>query len=79
MVSLVGVAGYIPYIAQLTSQQVPSEYEGAALNVNTPVFNGHLFSARREAARSRALAADQHLRNEQERVARDVRVAWPAP
>ncbi|HEV2199856.1 MAG TPA: TolC family protein [Bryobacteraceae bacterium] len=75
-VSLVGVAGYIPYIERLTSQAIPSEYEGAAVNVNIPVFNGHLFSARREAARYRALEADQHLRNEQERVARDVRVAW---
>ena len=75
-VSLVGVAGYTPYIAQLTSQTIPSEYEGAAVNVNIPVFNGHLFSARREAARYRALEADQRLRNEQERVARDVRVAW---
>jgi outer membrane protein len=75
-VSLVGVAGYIPYIAQLTAQQIPSEYEGAAVNVSIPVFNGHLFSARREAARYHALAADQHLRNEQGRVTRDVRVAW---
>jgi outer membrane protein len=75
-VSLVGVAGYIPYIAQLTSQPIPSEYEGAAVNVSIPLFNGHLFSARREAARYRALEADQRLRNEQERVARDVRVAW---
>ena len=75
-VSLVGVAGYIPYIAQLTSQAIPPEYEGAAVNVSIPLFNGHLFSARREAARYRALEADQRLRNEQERVARDVRVAW---
>lgn len=75
-VSLVGVAGYIPYIEHLTSQAIPAEYEGAAVNVNIPVFNGHLFSARREAARYRALEADQRLRNEQERVARDVRVAW---
>jgi len=75
-VSLVGVAGYIPYIAQLTTQAIPPEYEGAAVNVSIPLLNGHLFSARREAARYRALAADQRLRNEQERVARDVRVAW---
>jgi outer membrane protein len=75
-VSLIGVAGYIPEIAQLTSQAVPSEYGGAAVNVQIPVFNGHLFSARREAARYRALEADQNLRNQQERIARDVRVAW---
>ena len=75
-VSLVGVAGYMPYISQLTSQQIPPEYGGAAVNVQIPIFNGHLFTARREAARYRALEADQNLRNEQERVARDVRVAW---
>ena len=40
------------------------------------MFNGHLFSARREAARYRALEADQNLRNQQERIARDVRVVW---
>jgi outer membrane protein len=75
-VSLVGVAGYIPYIAQLSSQAIPSEYGGAAVNVQIPVFNGRLFSARREAARYRALETDQNLRNQQERIARDVRVAW---
>lgn len=75
-VSLIGVAGYIPEIAQLASQPIPSEYAGAAVNVQIPVFNGHLFSARREAARYRALEADQNFRNQQERIARDVRVAW---
>ncbi len=75
-VSLVGVAGFLPWINQVTTQSIPTEYEGAAVNVNIPVFNGHLFSARREAARYRAVVADQNLRNQQERVARDVRVAW---
>jgi len=75
-VSLVGTAGYIPYIVQLTTQPIPSEYGAAAVNVRIPVFNGHLFSARRDAAHYRALAADQHLRDQQERIARDVRVAW---
>jgi len=75
-VSLVGVAGYIPYISKLTSQPIPPEYAAAAVNVQIPIFNGQLFTARREAARYRALEADQNLRNEQERIARDVRVAW---
>jgi len=75
-VSLVGTAGYTPYIQQLTSQVIPPEYAGAAVNVNIPVFNGHLFSARREAANYRAMEADQRLRDEQQRIARDVRVAW---
>jgi outer membrane protein len=77
-VTLVGAAGYIPYIQQLTTQPLPAEYGGAAVNVQIPIFNGHLFSARREAARYRAMVADQNLRDEQERIARDVRVAWAA-
>jgi outer membrane protein len=40
------------------------------------VFNGHLFSARREAARYRSDAADKRLRDAQLRITRDVRVAW---
>jgi outer membrane protein len=72
-VQVAAVGGYTPYI---NTTGVPSEYEGIAANVSIPVFNGHLFSARQEAARQHALAADQQLRNEQERIARDVRVAW---
>jgi outer membrane protein len=72
-VSLVGVAGFLPYI---NAGQIPAEYEGVALNVNIPIFNGHLFSARRNAAQYRAAADDQRLRDVQLRVTRDVRVAW---
>jgi outer membrane protein len=67
------VAGFLPYI---NTPGIPAEYEGIGANVNFPIFNGHLFSARREAARQRAMEADQHLRDQQERVARDVRVTW---
>src|SRR6202044_3414766 len=38
--------------------------------------NGHLFAARRNAAEERALESDQKLRDEQDRIFRDVRVAW---
>jgi len=71
-----GVAGYIPYIDQLTSQAIPSEYAAGAVNVSIPIFNGHLFTARHEAALDRAREADQKLRDEQLRLARDVRLAW---
>jgi outer membrane protein len=72
-----GVAGFIPEIAQLTLPRViPDHYEAAAINVDIPVFNGHLFAARRAAALMKARAADQDLRNEQERITRDVRDAW---
>lgn len=75
-VSLVGVAGFLPYINQVGATPIASEYEAAAVNVSIPIFNGHLFSARREAARSRAMESDQRLRDQQERVVRDVRVTW---
>jgi len=76
-ISLLGVAGAVPFI-NLTSPTtpIPSVYGGAAVNIEFPVFNGHLFSARREAARQHALESDQMLRDEQERVVRDVRSAW---
>jgi outer membrane protein len=75
-VTAVAVAGYIPYINTPASAPVPSEYEGVGANVSIPVFNGHLFSARREAAYQRALESDQRLRDQQARINRDVRVAW---
>jgi len=75
-VSLIGVGGFIPYIHQLTAVPVPPEYESAAVNVEIPIFNGGLFTARREAARYKAQAADQRVRDLEETVARDVRVAW---
>jgi outer membrane protein len=75
-VSGIAVAGYIPYIDNPTTSVIPPEYEGVAANISIPVFNGHLFSAREEAANQRAMEADQRLRDEQERISRDVRVAW---
>jgi outer membrane protein len=75
-VSAVAVGGFVPFINTPPTAPIPAEYEGLAANVSIPVFNGHLFSARREAARQRALESDQRLRDEQQRISRDVRVAW---
>ena len=75
-VSVVGVGGFIPFINTPATAPIPAEYEGVAANVSIPVFNGHLFSARREAALQRAMESDQRLRDEQQRISRDVRVAW---
>jgi outer membrane protein len=75
-VSVAAVGGFIPFISTPATAPLPAEYEGVAANVSIPVFNGHLFSERREAARQRAMESDQRLRDQQERVARDVRVAW---
>lgn len=76
-VSLVGVGGAIPAINQiLLPRTIPNNYEGAALDVEVPIFNGRLYAARREAARYRAQAEDQRVRDLEERIARDVRIAW---
>jgi outer membrane protein len=76
-VKFIGVGGYMPYVDQITLPRViPNEYEGAAVNVEIPIFNGGLFKARREEAHYRAMESDQRLRNEAEQVARDVRWAW---
>ena len=75
--SLAGVAGYLPYVDQITLPRViPQEYAGAAVNVQIPIFNGHQFTAREEEARYRALETDQKLRDLEEGIARDVRTAW---
>jgi len=72
-----GVAGYLPDIDQVTLPHlIPNHYEAAAININVPVFNGHLFAARRAAAMMKARAADEDLRNQQQLIARDVRDAW---
>jgi outer membrane protein len=75
-VSAIAVAGFIPYISAPATAPIPAEYEGIGANVSIPVFYGHLFSARREAAHQHALESDQRLRDQQERIARDVRVAY---
>jgi outer membrane protein len=72
-VTAVAVGGYTPYI---NTSPTPAEYESVGANVSIPIFNGHLFSARREAANQRALEAEQRLRDQQQQISRDVRVAW---
>ncbi len=76
-ISLLAVAGFLPFINQTsTTTPIPKEYEGAAVNVEFPLFNGRLFAARREAAHQLAMESDQRLRDERESVVRDVRSAW---
>ena len=76
-VSLVVVAGTIPYLDE-QPRVTPHGYEALAVNVEIPIFNGHLFTARREAARYEALASDQRVRDLQQQVEHDVRAAWSA-
>jgi outer membrane protein len=74
-VTVLAVGGFLPFI-NASGSTIPAEYEGVGANVSIPVFNGHLFSARREAAFERAMESDQRLRDQQQSVSRDVRVAW---
>ncbi len=75
-VSLVAVGGVLPYIDPGNANPgIPLEYEAAAVNVQIPVFNGHLFTARRRAAEYELQAADQRVRDLQDRIARDVRAS----
>ncbi|HEY4361117.1 MAG TPA: TolC family protein [Bryobacteraceae bacterium] len=77
-VSAVAVGGFLPYINTPATSPIPAEYEAIAANVHIPIFNGHLFSARRTAANEKTLESEQRLRDEQQRISRDVRVAWAA-
>jgi outer membrane protein len=74
-VTLVGVGGGLPYLDQ-SPRLTPHEYEGVALNLEVPIFNGHLFSARRQAAHYQAVVEDQRLRDLRQQVVHDVRTAW---
>ena len=74
-VTLVAVGGALPYLEQ-NPRVAPGGYEGVAINVEIPIFNGHLFSAREQAARYESLAANQRVRDLQQQVEHDVRTAW---
>lgn len=71
-VSAVAAAGSTPVRAdQITSPW----YAAAGANVNIPVFNGFLYSARAREASLRASAAQQQVRDLRDIIARDVRAS----
>lgn len=51
-------------------------YGAVGANIEIPIFNGFLYSARAHEARLRTQAASEHLRDLQDRIARDVRTSW---
>jgi len=51
-------------------------YAAGGFNVAIPVFNGKLFSARHAEARFRAQAEERRLRDDENKVAHEVQVAW---
>jgi outer membrane protein len=76
-VSLIAVGGALPFINPGNANpDIPVGYESAAVNVQIPVFNGHLFSARRQAAEYQLQVTEQRVRDLQNRIARDVQTSW---
>jgi outer membrane protein len=71
-IDLIGVAGLVP----AGDVQVPNRYGAAGANVTIPILNGGLFKARQNEAALRALAAKSDVDDLQNRVVRDVRVAY---
>jgi outer membrane protein len=51
-------------------------YGAVGANIEIPIFNGFLYSARAREANLRAQAADERLRDMRDRISRDVRTSW---
>jgi outer membrane protein len=72
VISAVGSAGVVP----IHDPQLPDNYAAAGLNLSLPLFAGGLYAARQQEAVLRARAAAETLRDEENNVIRDVRIAW---
>ncbi|HMK29633.1 MAG TPA: TolC family protein [Terriglobales bacterium] len=71
-VSALATLGVVPF----DTGHMPSWWGAAGVNINLPVFNGFLFSARAHEAELASQAENQRLVDLRNRVARDVRTAW---
>ena len=70
--SAVGSAGVVP----IGDSELPDNYAAAGLILSMPLYAGGLYSARQQEAELRARAADESLRDLENNVIRDVRIAW---
>ena len=71
-IGVVGTAGFVP----TGQEQIPGRYGALGVNVTIPIFNGGLFKARQAEADLKARAAAQTVTAAENRVVRDVRVAY---
>jgi outer membrane protein len=67
-----GVVGQAP----IRNSNIPSWYGAAGVNINIPVFNGFLYSARAKSADLSTEVRRKQLQDLQDNVARDVRNGW---
>lgn len=71
-VSFVGAAGVTPY----HQIGLNDRYSAAGINVTVPLSNGNLFAARGAEAGFRAQSQEESVRDAENRLRRDVTVAW---
>jgi outer membrane protein len=71
-VDVLGAAGFAPAAVA----QIPGRYGAIGMNISIPIFNGGLFRARQTEAELKAKAAGENVNDLQNRVMRDVRIAW---
>ncbi len=69
--SAIGSIGHLP----LRDNRFEENYAAAGVNLSFPLFNGNLFTARRKEAELRAQALTSQLRDEENELVRDVRIA----
>lgn len=71
-----GVAGIAPFRAPNGTAILPPRYAAAGFNLNIPIFNGRLFNALHAQALEQFRTQQQYLRDLEDRIARDVHMAW---
>jgi outer membrane protein len=65
-------AGWVPF----GGSQIPTRYNAMGFSISIPIFNGRLFKAREVEAEYKARAVEETLRDAENRVTREVRLAW---
>jgi outer membrane protein len=71
-VGVTATAGFVP----AGQTVIPGRYGAVGANVTVPIFNGGLFKARRAEAELRLQAANKNVQDQENRIARDVRIAY---
>ncbi len=70
-ISAVGVIGVIP----VHDEHLSPNFAAAGVNLNVPLFNGGLYAARRSEADLQARRAEELVKDQENNVVRDVRIA----
>lgn len=71
-VGIVASAGFVP----AGQAAIPGKYGALGANVTIPILNGGLFKARRTEAELRLQAANKSVQDQENRIVRDVRIAY---